>query len=197
VTQPIEQARDYMLATFDFLLAARDPTTGNPNDDNRLVQRWFWYSLDDHLWRFGGSLFDPESGQRTLIGEAFANYVAAAPRATAVQLLRPAVGPVVSWPRLPGQPARAQVVISNAGDAPVAGLLVVGWYVGDPAAGGVLLGQTEVPGPLPGCGAVREVSAWLPTAGPVTGWLYAQLQPGGSTIRLTRWPLWPAQPARQ
>ena len=44
----------FMVGTFNFLLSARDEATGLPGDQNRLVQRWFWYSLNEHrdtIWR--------------------------------------------------------------------------------------------------------------------------------------------------
>lgn len=42
-------AVDYMqflCRTGGFMLTATDPLTGNPNDGNRLVQRWMWYNLN-------------------------------------------------------------------------------------------------------------------------------------------------------
>jgi len=46
----------FMDGTFDYLLTARDDQLGYPADDNRLVQRWLWFSLNDQPW-------DPESGE--------------------------------------------------------------------------------------------------------------------------------------
>ena len=65
----------YMVDTFDFLLSATDSSTGFPSDADHLVQRWFWYSLNDHRYSFGGSLFDPDNNKEiTLVGEAFRAY---------------------------------------------------------------------------------------------------------------------------
>lgn len=47
---------DFMYATFDWMLTARDAALGYAPDDNRLVQRWAWFSLD-HGDYPGGSLF--------------------------------------------------------------------------------------------------------------------------------------------
>jgi hypothetical protein len=68
---------DYMLNTFDYLRTASDIVTGLPTDDFRLVQRWFWYSLNDYRWNFGGSLFDPRQypPARTVIGTSFIDYI--------------------------------------------------------------------------------------------------------------------------
>lgn len=65
---------NYMTDTFDFLLSETDSSTGFPADNDHLVQRWFWYSLNDHLDSFGGSLFNPDNKEITLVGEAFRDY---------------------------------------------------------------------------------------------------------------------------
>jgi len=59
-----ERVNAFMNATFDYLLGARDPDLGYAADENRLVQRWLWYSLNDQPWDpstgkgFNGALFD-------------------------------------------------------------------------------------------------------------------------------------------
>ena len=202
VTQPMERVRDYMLATFDFLLGAQDPAVGNPHDDNRLVQRWFWYSLDDHLWRFGGSLFDPETGGRTLLGDAFAQYVAAVPAQPSVWLMRPSNGAIASWPRTRDGKLLARVTVINSGNAPTSGPLVIAWHNGDPLAGGQRLAESIIAAPLPGCGSTQTVSAWLSLPANLDGWLYAALAPAGSdrdglsVLPLSRWQLRPAPSAK-
>jgi hypothetical protein len=72
---PLAVVRGFMTDAFDFLLSARDSSTGLSADGNRLVQRWAWYSLADTLYSTG-NLFDPATGQITPLGEAFARYVA-------------------------------------------------------------------------------------------------------------------------
>lgn len=77
--------RDFMLASFDFFLDATDPATGYPQDGNRLVQSWAWFSLNDRvidtslpfeLWRgSNGNLLDHDSGALTPLGQDFANYI--------------------------------------------------------------------------------------------------------------------------
>jgi hypothetical protein len=48
-----------------------------PGDNNLLVQRWFWYTMNDHRWKFGGVLYDPDNdNQITEVGLAYLNYVA-------------------------------------------------------------------------------------------------------------------------
>ena len=71
---PPETVADYMRRSFDLLLNARDPEIGYPADDNRLVQRLLWYSLSDTTYPTG-NLVDPVTGELTLLGQAFAEYV--------------------------------------------------------------------------------------------------------------------------
>ncbi len=70
----------YMISTFDFLMTASDTNTGYASDKNHLVQRWFWFSLNEHRYIFGGSFFDQDNGNAiTPVGEAFMNYTAKLP----------------------------------------------------------------------------------------------------------------------
>jgi hypothetical protein len=69
-----ERVEDFMYASFDFFLTAKDPDLGYPNDDNRLVQRWLWYSLSDTVYPTG-NLFDPDTRQITPLGLAYGSYV--------------------------------------------------------------------------------------------------------------------------
>ena len=72
-----EDTANFMLATFNYMLSASNDQTGLPTDDNQLVQRWFWYSLNDHRYNFGGSIFDPDNENLpTVVGQAFIDYQA-------------------------------------------------------------------------------------------------------------------------
>jgi len=74
---PTEQDTiNYMISTFNFLMAGKDDATGFSLDDHKLVQRWYWYSLNDHLNSFGGSLYDPDNNKQiTKLGIAYKNYI--------------------------------------------------------------------------------------------------------------------------
>jgi len=65
----------FMLATFDYFLTATDEAVGYPEEGNRLVQRWCWYSLADSVYPTG-NLFDPATKALTPLGAAFARYQA-------------------------------------------------------------------------------------------------------------------------
>ena len=69
VTVSQQQTADFMVATFNFMLNTRDANIGMPADGNRLVQRWFWYSLNEELTTYGGSLYDPRNGALTTVGK--------------------------------------------------------------------------------------------------------------------------------
>ncbi|MBN1136038.1 MAG: hypothetical protein JXM73_05610 [Anaerolineae bacterium] len=72
---PFDRVRDFLVAAFDLMLTATDSETGYQADGNRLVQRWAWYGLADKIYSTG-NLFDPDTGQITLLGLAFAEYTA-------------------------------------------------------------------------------------------------------------------------
>jgi len=73
---PPEQVAAFMTAAFDFFLTAADPEIGYPADDYRLVQLWCWYSLDDSAGHYPtGNLFDPQTGEMTVLGKAWERYV--------------------------------------------------------------------------------------------------------------------------
>ncbi|MFQ5610892.1 MAG: hypothetical protein ACE5H9_02020 [Anaerolineae bacterium] len=75
---PLERVKRFMYGTYDFMLNARDEQLGYPADDNRLVQRWAWYSLADDLYPTG-NFIDLESGELTSLGHAHQEYIAALP----------------------------------------------------------------------------------------------------------------------
>ena len=67
---PPERVAAFLIDTFDFLLGAKDPALGYSADNNRLVQRWCWYSLDDTNYATG-RLFDRANGKMTEFGKTW------------------------------------------------------------------------------------------------------------------------------
>ena len=63
----------FMEQSFDFMLAP-DSLLGKSDDNNRLVQKWVWYSLNDEILNFGGSLYNPLTKNLTLVGDRFIKY---------------------------------------------------------------------------------------------------------------------------
>jgi hypothetical protein len=71
------RVRDFLLATFDWMMTATDPEIGYPADGNRLVQAWAWYSLNDPAFEGFTSwnhLFDPETRSITPLGLDYGKY---------------------------------------------------------------------------------------------------------------------------
>lgn len=102
-----EVARDFMLATFDWMLETTDPETGYPADGNRLVQAWNWYSLDhgpqynqlgDPTWLGLSHLFDSDTLQIADLGLAFAAYSASLGSQPAIDLVVTAIRKTQSEP---------------------------------------------------------------------------------------------------
>jgi len=67
---------EYMLDTFDYLLSAKDPITGFAVDDYRLVQKWYWYSLNGDIFDKGGTLYNRRISEETSVGINFRQYIA-------------------------------------------------------------------------------------------------------------------------
>ena len=70
-----ERVVTFMVATLDYLSTATDERVGYPQDGNRLVQSWAWYSLADTRYPTG-NLFDTETKAITPLGDAFSQYTA-------------------------------------------------------------------------------------------------------------------------
>jgi hypothetical protein len=65
----------FMAETFDWLYNTTDAQLGYPADENRLVQRWLWFSLNDSFYDedlnprgFNGSLYDYQTQRLTRFG---------------------------------------------------------------------------------------------------------------------------------
>jgi hypothetical protein len=71
---PPENVGQYLTDTFGWLQEARDPHTGYAPDDDRLVQRWAWFSLADPIYP-NSNLSNLAQGDLTPAGAAFREYV--------------------------------------------------------------------------------------------------------------------------
>jgi hypothetical protein len=73
---PPERVVAYLESTFGFFLTATDGELGYPQDGNRLVQLWCWYSLNaPDSYYPQGRLIDPQTGAMTAVGQGWAEYV--------------------------------------------------------------------------------------------------------------------------
>lgn len=66
---------EFMVGSFDLFLHLKDAELGYPPDENRLVQRWVWFSTRDHLYPTG-DLFGNE-GQALPSMRAMSGYIRA------------------------------------------------------------------------------------------------------------------------
>lgn len=178
LNQPIIETRTsaFMTKTFNTLLNLTDANIGFPADNNRLVQRWMWYSFDDKA--YGGLLFDPVTGNRRPIGDDFAAYTRAISPSVdllAVSLATPAV------PIGAGGTASAtlRATVSNIGNISVSQPITVSFYAGLPPSG-TLFASTAVTLPLAGCAATLDVTALWPNLSAGVHPFYADLD--GSNI---------------
>jgi hypothetical protein len=71
---PPDLVQSYMLGTFDLMLTMQDEETGYPEDQNRLVQNWAWFSLASKEYPTS-DLADLELGELTTLGQAFRDCV--------------------------------------------------------------------------------------------------------------------------
>jgi len=74
---PPEIVAAYLTDSFTYFATARDAHIGNTDDDNRLVQRWCWYSTADDVYPTG-NLFAWPSLNPTAIFRAYTAYMRAA-----------------------------------------------------------------------------------------------------------------------
>jgi hypothetical protein len=177
---PPSRVNEYMNNTFDYLLSASDQTLGNPNDGGRLVQRLSWYSVNDTY--FNGWLYEPVGPgvyQLSPMGLNYAAYVAGF--ASDVDLYPSRIFTDPPSPYSPTEPLTItlRATVANSGNVitytePVA----VRFYDGDPASGGVQIGEDQFVS-LTGCGDNQTVSVVWPAVAPGAHMVYVLVDPDG------------------
>jgi hypothetical protein len=162
-----ERTKVFMYGTFDFMRDASHPDYGYPKDENRLVQRWLWWSLDDY--HLGGPLFDMDTGEMLPSGVDFSAYTSAL--SPTVDLYAASVGQASPPPLHAGgaMTVTLRAYVSNVGNQPLASPVVVRFL---DAADNVIGEETIAPG-LAGC------AAWVTAEVE-----YADLGPGVHPVRV-------------
>lgn len=108
----------YLVQTMEWLNTATDASIGLPDDENRLVQRWLWYSMNDQPYNkdtgqgFSGALYYHGSpsypGAMTGVGRAMRDWVNAitppGPTPTPTETRTPTVTPTPTSTRTPLPP---------------------------------------------------------------------------------------------
>lgn len=65
---------DYLLKVNEWMIDAKDPDIGYPNDEYRLIQKFAWFSLADPNFP-NSNLADLDEEILTIVGESFLNFV--------------------------------------------------------------------------------------------------------------------------
>ena len=148
--------RDFMVGTFDFFATETDPLLGYPQDADRLVQQWAWFTMNDD-YEFNGSLFDYDTGAITPLGQDFAAY-AESLKTPGMNLGIGALQVTAQADEMGnGQQLTALVDLYNRGAHRAEDVLVRIW-LGDPNGDGELLASTPLLDWVePGCSQTPRV----------------------------------------
>ena len=172
-----ERVNTFMSATFDYMLTARDPNLGYPADDNRLVQRFSWYSVTDQ--EFNGFLFDVDRGRaRTTMGDNYASYTAQVADQVDLIPVRLTVNPPAPISSGEGVTLTLSALVSNSGNDLRARTFDVRFYNGRPGQGGVPIGEAQTVSSI-GCGETNEVTVTWPDVKPGQYQVYALVDVNG------------------
>jgi hypothetical protein len=180
---PPSQVNQFMDETFDYMLTATSEQIGYAPDNNRLVQRFAWYSTVDPA--FNGSLFEGANGdslappfKRTSMGDNYLSLTSNMPATSAFKLLDLAQLPLVTSAQGDGS-VMFRAAIANAGNNQWPAPASIQFFWGDPAAGGVPLGSTGTS--LAGCGSTQAIDfIWADVPPEADGQrVYARLQAPG------------------
>lgn len=165
-----QRVREFMLASFNFMLNTTDSNIGYPADGNRLVQEFAWFSLNYYEFDLttyvglNGNLFDHDTRQLMPLGLDFENYV----KAITVKTIDLAVTTVSAGTPQPttNVPILLQATFSNQGSV-AAQDVVVRFWKGDPRSNGQLLGTATAPSQvLADCSLLNTATlTWTPTQG--------------------------------
>ena len=165
-----QQVNDYMNSAFDYLLTATDASIGFPADENKLVQSWVWYSLNDTA-NFNGNLFDPNTKALSAFGTNWKNYVTNPTKPLASQpqrnLLATNLRTTPEYYIKPGKPVTftLQADIGNSGNIATntGNNVQVSFWDKDPIMGGAnQIGTTKILKDLSGCGGFETVKVDWP-----------------------------------
>jgi len=174
----------YLTASFDYLFNATDLDIGYPADENRLVQGWVWYSLQDDYWN--GQLFDPASKTLTEVGTTWQNYVSNPAKPLASQSQQNLL--VTNARTMPAyyiEPTQAvtftlQVDVANSGNSSTStgDQIAVSFWDGPPDdLNSTQIGATQIIVDLPGCGHATTVEVeWVNRTDQVNEW-YVKVEP--------------------
>ncbi|MCB0154562.1 MAG: DUF11 domain-containing protein, partial [Anaerolineae bacterium] len=179
-----QDVKDHLTGSFDLLFNATDSSIGYPRDNNRLVQGWVWYSLNDEA--FNGNLMNPTSKALTGTGNTWKSYVQnpAKPLASQRQpnLRVMSLRADISAPKAPPNGTvnvtlRAEIVNDGNTRTSSSDQLAVSFWNGNPdLPASSQIGTTKLLSDLQGCGAYKTVSVVWPVAVGNYEW-YVKVEP--------------------
>ena len=140
-----ERVGVFMQDTFDFFLTETDSLIGYPYDENRLVQRWAWFSVNGDPTVWGGTLFDPDTRALRPLGEDFRAYTTALTPTVDVAATHVSVEPLLFWHADAPVTATLRVAVSNVGNISTTLPVTATFYDGPPGEPGTgLIGDVRV-----------------------------------------------------
>jgi hypothetical protein len=172
----------FMTGTFDLLLNETDAVIGYPYDENRLVQRWAWFSLAENPNNWGGTLFEPDTQLLRPLGQAYLDATNAISPSVDLMATEAYGDPIAV--AYEGTPAAVNLsaVISNIGNIPVSQVVTVSFLNGPPGEVGTQpIGSVQtIAGGLQGCGDHAGVSVVWTGLSPGLHIFYVHVDPQGA-----------------
>ncbi|MDW8316218.1 MAG: hypothetical protein RMN53_00065 [Anaerolineae bacterium] len=116
-----ERVRTFMLNSFNlFITDLQDPNLGLPADDNRLLQQWLWFALNQDVFEgrvVHTGLYSDATRQIKPLGQEFINYVQPLVRSY-VDLEAAHLALTPTWPLFSGEPTLVQMqgIVVNRGN---------------------------------------------------------------------------------
>ncbi|MCB8926975.1 MAG: hypothetical protein H6652_15265 [Ardenticatenaceae bacterium] len=172
----------FMNATFDYMETAVDPVLGDPNDNDKLVQTWSWFSTGAVGDEFNGYLFEGTAGNYpwalSVMGQNYANYTAGLTKQIDLYPSSFTFSPAMST-----APANITLtaIVANSGTNVFPESFVVRFYNGDPDAGGIQLGSDQIVS-LEGCGHNKTVTHLWENVSSGTYQVYVVVDAGNAFI---------------
>lgn len=181
-----ERVIAFMHGTFDYFLSAEDDAIGYPEDGNRLVQSWAWYSLDDNVYEDGqlvgygynGDLATgPGVKRMTPLGLAYGEYVVGDLAPDSLHL----IPPVPLLDHRGAVSATAKAVVRRAGGLEATPDTEVWFWIGE-AGQGQPAARCALGSLAPGQEVTVTSTLAFTAAGPYT--VTAQVDPGDAVIEV-------------
>jgi len=166
---PSWRVNQFMNSTFTYMLNTTDPNLGLPQDENRLVQQFSWYSTTDN--GFNGWLFNPQSFGLTDMGWNYRQYTSLI--AEKIDLF-----PMDLTMQVNGPNVTLAARIANSGNLAMKTAADVVFYDGNPSSGGQQIGSVQFLS-VRGCGNSGTVSINWPNPSAGSHNVYVRVKNAG------------------